>query len=942
MPSMASVKTSSKKNTRKTSRKRAAPLVSITAKIQPSRLKKTISRRHVAMRAAARFDQSLPEELRTKAKLAQKKTRPDIIISDVLHLSPYIIHLNEHVMTPEEIIEMEELHVSAPNLLFARDLDTLPQTSAEPNKVPQQEEEKEEDTLTLQATDLEGQLSEAPLALHKWPRWSFPSLDSLSLSVRKQAKERLAALETKPLQTFSIETLSPAPTPENISNYFDLPEEEAEETTHINDEIEELDLDLLSQSIQQEEEKQTEKTKQKTVKMPAWQMPHLALPKASFTLPQGWLKTVAAFVIVSFAFVLPLQAMHLLQDMRETKGDIEQFGTSGLENFKAGSSALLGQDVASAGSAFTRAASQFEHAENTIEEIGSTASLLLSTLPGTKESFQTAEALTKTGTSLSQAGASLSKGLQMAQDYWHMSPTTRLELILEYAENALPSLEKAQNELKEIDTSVIPASYQTTFKELETSLPLLASSVNEFVQFGTMAKTILGAEGTKRYLLIFQNNTEIRATGGFMGSFAEIKVHDGEIIDMTVPGGGTYDLQGLLQTNLVSPAPLQLLSGRWEFQDANWFADFPTSARMMLDFYEDAGGPTVDGVIAVNATYVEDLIGVLGPVKMDDYDRTINEENFLLEAQKIVELEYDKQENKPKAFIGDLASILLERVMDANTEDFMGLLSHANTGLRTKDIQIYFTDDDLQRQTLTLGWAGALQQTDSDYLLIVDTNLGGGKTDGVITQNGHLSVAIQPDGSIINTLTVSRTHEGIQGALFSGVNNVDYVRIYTPRGSELLSASGFNAPDEDLFEFTEEDWTVADALYFSESTKRTHTQTGTDIFEESGKTVFGNWVQTKPGTTSTYTFSYRLPFTIDTLQAPKNLLTKAQSWIGVPQTNSYTLTIQKQSGIQDRSIEIDFSLPETLDALWTSHTLENIRIDNTTDQFIGLLLERQE
>ncbi len=226
--------------------------------------------------------------------------------------------------------------------------------------------------------------------------------------------------------------------------------------------------------------------------------------------------------------------------------------------------------------------------------------------------------------------------------------------------------------------------------------------------------------------------------------------------------------------------------------------------------------------------------------------------------------------------------------------------------------------------------------------MIVDTNLGGGKTDGVITQDAHLSISVQPDGSIINTLTVARTHEGVQGTLFTGVNNVDYVRIYSPRGSELISASGFTPPGEELFDFTEEEWEIADALFFTESTKRTHAQTGTDIFEESGKTVFGNWVQTKPGTTSTYTFSYKLPFTVEALETPDNLLAKAQSWIGMPQTSSYTLTVQKQSGIQDRILEIDIELPDTLDAIWTSHTLDNILIDNTTDQFIGLLLEYQE
>src|SRR3989339_468312 len=93
----------------------------------------------------------------------------------------------------------------------------------------------------------------------------------------------------------------------------------------------------------------------------------------------------------------------------------------------------------------------------------------------------------------------------------------------------------------------------------------------------------------------------------------------GEIERINLPGDGSYNLQGALQLRVEAPKPLSLLNARWEFQDTNWFPDFKASAQKLLEFHASAGGPTVDGVIAVNARFVADLLNILGPVEMPSY-----------------------------------------------------------------------------------------------------------------------------------------------------------------------------------------------------------------------------------------------------------------------------------------------------------------------------------
>jgi hypothetical protein len=498
-------------------------------------------------------------------------------------------------------------------------------------------------------------------------------------------------------------------------------------------------------------------------------------------------------------------------------------------------------------------------------------------------------------------------------------------------------LEAAQNALSKVNFVVIPEEHQATLNKVQTAIQALLVTIDEFESFSDLVRELLGADGTRRYLVVFQNNTEIRPTGGFIGSFAEIKVRDGVMEHLHVPGGGSYDLQGTLQQNLRAPEPLQLLTARWEFQDGNWFPDFPTSARQLMQFYQNAGGPSVDGVLAVNATFVSQLIGLLGPIDMPDYHRVITHDNFIFEAQKIAEYEYDKTQNTPKAFIGDLAPLLMERTIEKTSKDFLAVMDSLNKGLVTKDLQLYLVDQDLERLILKHGWGGEIKQTDADYLMVVDTNLGGGKTDGVIEQNVDLRVEIADDGTITNTLTISRTHLGIQGLLFTGVNNVDFLRVYVPKGSTLLDATGFSIPDQSLFDVPDDTWSIDDDLAYGLLTTTIDPKSGTRVSEEHGKAVFGNWVQTMPGSTSTVTLRYRLPFTVNALES--NILASLQSLVGLPQTETYSLLVQKQSGVLDRTTRIHITLPEELKIIWASHDPTTAELTNQTDALFALILE---
>lgn len=859
---------------------------SVTKKLKNRELKRTLARRQETRTSHTQFDEAVPLELHVKHLLRAANT--ELSIRQGKHtLSPFLINLKQEPAATDPLLE-EEMRVRL-NLLHPA-LERTASTQPEPI-----------DALTLNTVDIFSQLQEDGFALNRISSAQLPQPSPIILGSIRLPNQK----------SISLDAFLPRRAPEDLHTYFDLPEEEIEEP-------EESDLVEFEQ-----EELQIQTS------------PASSTSQASFPFPL-LLRPVGAFVLISFAFVLPLHAMNVVSGLRQTKNQVESVSQEAFSYLKTATSAAAAQENTGAAEAFSQAGARFSQAQKSVEQIGLTTSLLLAAIPQAQTRVSTGTSLLSAGEHLTTAGSYLTQAMEAIKQETDPTPVSRIRLLQSYLRTALPHLTQAQNLLAKVDLKHIPSQHQATLSEMQARLPAIVQTLTEFEELSDLAVNILGGNSTKRYLLIFQNNTEIRATGGFMGSFAELKVRDGIMENLSVPSGGTYDLQGLLRASRIAPEPLRLINARWEFQDANWFPDFPTSARQMIEFYRDAGGPSVDGVIAINATYVADLIGLLGPIDMPDYERTIDAENFLFEAQKIVELEYDRIENKPKQFIGDLAPKLVERALEGEPEQFLTLVDHLSHGLTQKDIQLYFADEDAQRSILAHHWGGAVEPAEKDYLMLVNSNLGGGKTDGVIQEDVDVSVEVQDDGSIINTVTVKRTHHGLSGMVFSGVNNVNYMRLYVPKGSTLIDAQGFRVPDATLFESPQEDWIFDDDLHYSAITATKHESSGTDVYEEHGKSVFGNWVLTAPGETWEVRYRYQLPFNLfeETRTWPHRL----QAAIGIEPASTYSLTIQKQAGTIDRTTTVSISLPEDAEVIWKSHDLSRVVFDNSTDAFLGLLL----
>ena len=531
-----------------------------------------------------------------------------------------------------------------------------------------------------------------------------------------------------------------------------------------------------------------------------------------------------------------------------------------------------------------------------------------------------------------------------------ISLTSRLEEFKFNIGLARANILELHSLLGSIDIDLFPEEHRDKIFLVQKSLISADPALLEIYDLTEKLIVFLGGHENKRYLFVFQNNSELRASGGFIGSFALVDFSDGEIVNMEVPGGGSYDTEGGLREFIIAPEPLHLVNPLWHFWDANWWPDFKKTAQKLMWFYERSGGPSVDGVISLTPTVLENLLGLIGPIDMsEEYGLVIDKDNFWIETQSLAEQKEDVTK-KPKKIIGDLMDKIFvelpERINKDNIFDFTKVILET---LNEKQMLFYFEDESLQNKAREYSWSGEIKDTNSDYLMVVNTNIAGAKSDRVIEQKISHKVEIQENGEIYDTVVVVRKHMGVEGDVFTGERNNSWMRFYVPLGSELIKAQGFWPIDENLFEKPEDTWDI-DPDLIAEREAYIDTDSWTKVYEDSGKTVFANWAWVNPGESVSVSIKYRLPFKIDFKEdAEKDLFEKIIKLFGGDKNKvaPYSLMLQKQPGTNDDVISSLLTVDGESNIVWSYGISDNYKPKGwdlrgylNRDKYWAVLLEK--
>jgi hypothetical protein len=386
--------------------------------------------------------------------------------------------------------------------------------------------------------------------------------------------------------------------------------------------------------------------------------------------------------------------------------------------------------------------------------------------------------------------------------------------------------------------------------------PISQESQDDLHALIDMADSVLQTDGQeKTFLILFQNNMEIRPGGGFIGSFGILKVRDGHVTDFASHDVSNFD--GRIPPVVAPPYPMKetLHIDSLKFRDSNYAPDFSENARRAEYFYHLGGGQEqFDGVAAITTNVLSSFLKLTGPVTVPGYPGEYTADNAVLGLEEQVEKSFAEQgvnRSDRKAIMNPLAHEILLRVKSFSLSQKYELFEVVLEDLRRKDIQLSFKDELLQQRAEGAHWDGKMDALWSDdYLMAVDANLGAWKSDYYVKRSMEYTADFskeKPHAKIVFTYHHTATEK-----TWLVKDYQTYVRFYVPKGSWMTSFSG-NA-------------------------------TQPRFGEEFGKKYFGALVQVKLGESKIVTVEYDLPKTVS--------------------SDSYDLKIQKQPGINDMPVTI--------------------------------------
>jgi hypothetical protein len=174
-----------------------------------------------------------------------------------------------------------------------------------------------------------------------------------------------------------------------------------------------------------------------------------------------------------------------------------------------------------------------------------------------------------------------------------------------------------RKKISTIDPDSLIGPLQAPARDLETKIGDAQSAAASAANAMTLAPTMLGGERKRTYLLMFQNNAEVRSTGGVPGAFAIITADKGKIT-ITKQGSATADIPQyenplVKLTKSERDVYGQLMAK--DFRDTNFTPDFPRTAEIAKTMLQDKLGIKVSGVLSVDPVALSYLLKGTGPLK---------------------------------------------------------------------------------------------------------------------------------------------------------------------------------------------------------------------------------------------------------------------------------------------------------------------------------------
>ncbi|KKU89203.1 MAG: hypothetical protein UY18_C0002G0016 [Microgenomates group bacterium GW2011_GWF2_47_9] len=346
--------------------------------------------------------------------------------------------------------------------------------------------------------------------------------------------------------------------------------------------------------------------------------------------------------------------------------------------------------------------------------------------------------------------------------------------------------------LPTLPPSIIPTSYEDDYLSLKSTLADVKRGSLTAKTLLTVLPDLIGLGSRRKYIVLFQNNMELRPTGGFIGSLSLLSFENGKLYDM--PIYDVYDVDGQLKGHVEPPRVIKNVLGEanWYLRDSNWDPDFPTSARRAEWFLKKSLSQDVHGTIGINLDTLKDILKAMGPVRLADYNEEVSAENIFERAEYHAEINFFPGSTQKKEFLGNIADSLVESLRTLSGRSALDLAKALSKSIDEKNLTIASNTSKTDRVLSSLGWNGeirtlpcpAIGQGDclSDYAMLVDSNLGINKSNFFLKRKISLNIDIDAKRLIKHSLFTTYFNTSTSAAWPAGAYK-NYSRLYLPPGT---------------------------------------------------------------------------------------------------------------------------------------------------------------
>jgi len=440
-------------------------------------------------------------------------------------------------------------------------------------------------------------------------------------------------------------------------------------------------------------------------------------------------------------------------------------------------------------------------------------------LPQYLPQIQTARAASQIGIDASNIGQELVHTALILAPTLHGSLLTSsskplvtqgtLDLLSTTIDDVLPRLSDIQTQSHLLSLKALPISTQQRgeFVQLLQAIPQVETDLAQVHDLLGSAGWILGVDQPRTFLVQTMDRAELRPTGGFTGQYGELQINSGRIAPFILKDISLIEYADNSPTYGKLPPP-QYRSwwpfANWGLRDSNLSADFPTSAQIAVSQYQQETRHQVDGVILFTPMLIEHVLNVIGPIQIPGYNETITAQNLENRlhyyqqdnagiAKQVVEQPGDTATSLRKRFTTLLAHLLLDKVRSAPPDELLAIAREMLYDLKTRDLQVYFTNPQVEALLTRYGDASQLDRsTMHDGLYVVQANVSASKASQYVKTTLHDTVTLDARGGATHVLQMRLIYTQL-GPVYGYDTYRDYVRVYVPPTSKFLWGDGFDS-----------------------------------------------------------------------------------------------------------------------------------------------------